>query len=397
MCITGEHDDKRRLRAEPAVQAAGPANGKRVRCPSDILAARGEHASGSLDERAVMNQRAIWLATLTACGLLLVLLGGIILIPHLLYPPLSAADLRGIASAQVRIQLQQVQSQLANGARSVVLQGLAGLVLVVGAVATWWQVHISREGQITDRFTKAVDQLGNPNVDVRIGGLYALERIARNSAADRNAILFLLGAFIRTHAPWPVGTPGGPEHPTPTVDEHLPWMRVRAADMQAAMGVLGRLPPSRDEQAISLSRVDLRSIALRDSRLSGSRFRYANLARSALGGVWLEHSDLTAADLRRAHLDHAHLARANLSRATLQGANLHRADLSYADLRGTDLSDTILDGTMLTGAQADKATIWPVGFDAEKRRQLGIIELCRPRSITGKISHPSSLPTRRAR
>ena len=60
------------------------------------------------------------------------------------------------------------------------------------------------------------------------------------------------------------------------------------------MGVLGRLPPSRDEPTISLSRVDLRSIALRDARLNGSRFRYANLARSVLAGVWLERSDLTA-------------------------------------------------------------------------------------------------------
>jgi hypothetical protein len=66
MCITGEHDDKSRLRAESAVQAAVPANGKRVRCLSYILAARGRHASGSLDERAVVNQRAIWLATLAA-------------------------------------------------------------------------------------------------------------------------------------------------------------------------------------------------------------------------------------------------------------------------------------------------------------------------------------------
>ena len=189
-----------------------------------------------------MNQRAVWIAALTACGLLLVLLGGIVLVPHLLYPPLSAADLRGVAGEQARVQLQQAQSQLANGARSVVLQGLAGLVVVAGAAATWWQVHISREGQITDRFSKAVDQVGSPNVDVRIGGLYGLERIARNSAADRNAILFLLGAFIRTHAPWPVGAPGGPQHPTPVVDEQLPWMRVRAADIQAAMGVLG--PPS---------------------------------------------------------------------------------------------------------------------------------------------------------
>ena len=183
------------------------------------------------------------------------------------------------AGHQVRVQLQQAQSQLANNARSVVLQGLAGLVVVAGAVATWWQLHISREGQITERFTKAVDQLGSASVDVRIGGIYALERIARNSAADRNAVLYLIGAFIRTRASWPVGAPDGPQHPTAAVDEHLPWMRVRAPEIQAAMGTLGRLPRSRDEPVTSLSRVDLRSIGLRDSRLSGSRFRYANLAR----------------------------------------------------------------------------------------------------------------------
>ena len=81
----------------------------------------------------MVNQRAIWIATLTACGLLLVLLGGLLLVPHLLYPPLSATDLRGVASEQARVQLQQAQSELANGARSVVLQGLAGLVVVAGA------------------------------------------------------------------------------------------------------------------------------------------------------------------------------------------------------------------------------------------------------------------------
>jgi hypothetical protein len=262
------------------------------------------------------------------------------------------------------------------------LQGLAGLVVVAGAVATWWQLHISREGQITERFTKAVDQLGSASVDVRIGGIYALERIARNSAADRNAVLYLIGAFVRTRASWPVGALDGPQHPTATVDEHLPWMRVRAPEIQAAMGTLGRLTRSRDEPAISLSRVDLRSIGLRDSRLSGSRFRYANLARSVLTGVWLEHSDLTGADLRQASLNHAHLAGAKLSRATLAEASLDQADLRDTDLRGTDLSNTILTGAKLAGAQADSATIWPADLDPGRRAQVGIIQTDEPTSIT---------------
>jgi hypothetical protein len=322
----------------------------------------------------VVNRRAVWLAVLTLSGLLAVLFCAVWVIPRLLYPPLGSAALRGVASAQARIQLQQAQSQLANNARSAVLQGLAGLVLVAGAVATWWQVHISRQGQITDRYSKAVDQLASRSVDVRIGSIYAMERIAKNSAADRTAILFLLGAFVRIHSPWPAGAPDGPQHPTAAVDENLPWMRVRAPDIQAAMGTLGRLPRSREEPAISLSRVDLRSVALRDSRLNGSRFRYANLARSVLGGVWLEHADLTAADLRRASLDHAHLAGANLSRASLQDANLRHADLRHANLRGANLRGATVNAAQLTGAHADQATIWPDGFDLDQRHQLGIIE-----------------------
>jgi len=143
----------------------------------------------------VVNRRAVWLAVLGLSAVLALLFCAVWLIPRLLDPPLGMAALRGVASAQARIQLQQTQSQLANNARSAVLQGLAGLVLVAGAAATWWQVHISRQGQITDRYTKAVDQLASRSVDVRIGSIYAMERIAKNSAADRNAILFLLGAF----------------------------------------------------------------------------------------------------------------------------------------------------------------------------------------------------------
>jgi hypothetical protein len=76
-------------------------------------------------------------------------------------------------------------------------------------VAPWWQVHIGQQGQITDRSSKAVGQLASPSVDVRIGSIYAMERIAKNSAAHRDAILFLLGAFVRIHSPWPVGAPNG--------------------------------------------------------------------------------------------------------------------------------------------------------------------------------------------
>ena len=51
-------------------------------------------------------------------------------------------------------------------------------------------LRISQEGQITERFTKAIDQLGNKDsLAVRVGGIYALERIARDSERDHGPII----------------------------------------------------------------------------------------------------------------------------------------------------------------------------------------------------------------
>ena len=118
-----------------------------------------------------MSWRSAWIVVLMGSLLLGIAYVGVILIPGWLYPPLSTAQLRGVVSSQERIQLQQAQGQLANTARSSMLQVLAGLAVGAGAIAAWRQLQISREGQITERFTRAVDQLGNKNADVRVGGL----------------------------------------------------------------------------------------------------------------------------------------------------------------------------------------------------------------------------------
>jgi hypothetical protein len=83
-----------------------------------------------------------------------------------------------------------------------------GMVLAVGAYFTYRQLHTAREGQITERYTRAIDQLGDAELDIRLGGIYALERIARDSAADLVTIGEVLTAFVRGHAPWPPRLPG---------------------------------------------------------------------------------------------------------------------------------------------------------------------------------------------
>jgi uncharacterized protein YjbI with pentapeptide repeats len=259
--------------------------------------------------------------------------------------------------------------------------GVGGTVIV--ALAGFWAnvwnsnkatsltlraLELTQQGQVAERYTKAIEQLGSENTDVRIGGIYALERLAKNSEDDRTTIQFQLGAFVRNHAKWPATK--DQQHPTATVDEDLPLMQVRAPDIWAAMAVLSRRLPMKDEQPLYLSRVDLRGFQLDDARLTGVQMRHTNLARARLQEAQLDRSDLTEADLRRADLKGTQLTEATLSSAYLQGANL-----SHADLRGANMSDAILDNTMLTGARANDATIWPNGIDAERRRELGIIEI----------------------
>src|SRR5579871_5378315 len=67
-------------------------------------------------------------------------------------------------------------------------------------------VQIMEQGHITDRYTKAIEQLGKldgdkPNIEVRLGAIYALERIARDSPRDHWTIMEVLTAYVRQNAP----------------------------------------------------------------------------------------------------------------------------------------------------------------------------------------------------
>jgi hypothetical protein len=321
-----------------------------------------------------MQRRTAWLAVLAFASLLAV---GVVFLPWLLYPPLSSAQLQGVPTVKERIELQQAQAELQNHARTPLLQGLGGLLLAAGAIATWQQVKISREGQITDRFTHAIDQLGSDKPIVRLGGIRALERIAKNSKVDRATIAYVLGAFVRTQTPWLVDSPGGPQHPTPTVDEQLPWLEHRAADVQTAMWVLGGRPAAQEQVWPYLSYVDLRSAQLVDGRLTDTQLQYANLACARMRGVHLDRSDLRHADLRQANLQDAQLPKVDLSGAYLQGANLQGANLRGARLEGVHLSNDI----------EDASTVWPVGFGADRRRDAGVITKGQGPQGLGSLAH----------
>jgi uncharacterized protein YjbI with pentapeptide repeats len=226
--------------------------------------------------------------------------------------------------------------------------------------------ELTEQGQVTDRYIRAIAQLGDEKLDVRIGGIYALERVARDSARDHPTVMEVLTAFIREHSreQWPLPDPGQriadglkwPRFKQPArrrassrvrpVQAPLtiqPRKRSTRPDVQAALTVVGRREAKRDIRAIDLTRADLSGAILVDADLT--------------------RADLDGADLSGAILIGADLTRADLTGATLVGATLTGADLSPASLAGADLTNADLDGADLSGAILFRATLtaarWP--------------------------------------
>lgn len=287
-----------------------------------------------------------------------------------------------------------------NSVRTTLLQAAGGAVLLFGAYATWRQLRVSqeglnatREGHITDRFSRAVDQLGSEKPDVRIGALYALWRIADHSPDDREAVISIMAAFLRTHLPWP---PHGQDAPAADAAiNSVPPLETRAADAQVALTRLGVLCQERQPDWLNVSYTDLRradcdglwlhhinfdgacleAASIYQVNLTKASLIAANMRHVELGTSILHESRCIEADLRGARMVRADLGNADFSDADLREANLRKAlgrgtkfvgaDLRLADLRGTDLTGADLTRAKLEGALASDLTIWPMGFDIQ--------------------------------
>lgn len=229
-----------------------------------------------------------------------------------------------------------------NAPRSTSLLLFGGVLVAAGGALAWRQ---ARDGQIVERYRRAVEHLGSDEAEVRLGGLRALEQIAKDSARSRPLVDDTIGDFLRERSPW-------------TDAEQLGLVvRSPGQDVETALAIL-----TRPGAVIDLSHVDLRGADLGKLELAGAVIRRSNLAGARLLGTCLDDGVLDASDLRDADLRGASLRQASLRVACLEGADLRAADLTDADLRGTDMRAVNLDKAVLTGARVNRGTLWPPDF-----------------------------------
>ena len=226
---------------------------------------------------------------------------------------------------------------------SEVLRNLAFLIVaVVGAPMAIWRTTLSSKNSkiayknteiadrnsFTDTFTKAIEQLGattaenKPNIEVRLGAIYALEKLSQTNSEYYQSIIDILCSYVRQHAQIPQETKQNKSNRT-------------RIDVQTVMTVIGRRGLIDNEPSLNLASVYLRGINLDDANLHKANLMGADLMGASLYQAHLREAFLFSANLSGAVLIEANLIEANLSGAILLGAVLHRADLHRADLTKT--------------------------------------------------------------
>ena len=260
-----------------------------------------------------------------------------------------------------------------DNARRTLAQIIGGTVGLVIIYITWQrlqvareELRVAREGQVTERFSRAIDHLGNDSLDVRLGAIYALERIARDSRQDHGPIMEILTAYVREHSPWKPPREGK----QPASDKPRP-----ATDIQAVLTVIGRRKADYDPpgQRLDLHYTDLRWANLVKSKFQEANFREANLQRAFLNDANLQkviffNADLQAATLNEAKLQGADLWLAKLQRAYLIGAKLQEANFREAKLRGAFLGEAQLQQACLEETDMQQANIIGANFREAKFR-----------------------------
>jgi uncharacterized protein YjbI with pentapeptide repeats len=259
--------------------------------------------------------------------------------------------------------------ELENEARKTLGEALSGLFLVVGLAVTWQQLASDRKdqqdtanqvateqamtqhGQVTERFTDAMNQLGSDKLRVRIGAVHALDQLAQDSADYVPVVVEVLAAFVRERSPWPI--PSGSPTPIPDKDGRI----LPPADVQEALLVMGRgqWVTTSEEPTGAVDQQDAhepaRDVIANDPPLA--KLTCINLNRTDLRGTNLEGSFPIPLCVEYANLEGAIFSKVVLTDAKLLGSDLSDvdlgvADLTSADLRNVDLSDADLGDADLT-------------------------------------------------
>ena len=279
---------------------------------------------------------------------------------------------------------------------------LAAAAVIALPLAIWRSIVAERQADtaqqslLNERYQKGAEMLGHiDKQSVRIGGIYALDRLAAEWPNDYHIqVMKLFSAFVVDQTEEKCEQQEAQSGLTQDVQEVMRVIAGRdkeriAFEHQEGLtlnfshySLVGFTFRKANFSNIDFTKANLSRVKLWQGQFSGSVLRGANLTKADLSGADLQHTNMTRVNLSRADLTGANLRNANLglvdlaserlwgseifptnlseaclSAADLTESNLRGADLSRADLSGASLSEADLAGANLSGANLKAANL----------------------------------------
>ena len=281
-----------------------------------------------------------------------------------------------------------------------VIGGIIAILLAIWrSTVAERQSATAQQGLLNERYQKGAEMLGSDVLSVRLGGIYALERLAAEHPKQYHILVMKLFCAFVPHivngSNQPLDSATTPADPSPDVQAVMDAIGARGEsetnierlasyrpDLRRVVLCRASLGKANLSNAL-LSWTCLRQAALGEANLADAILNQADLTGATLGGTnligaslhrailqsavfWdlpgplrfityydaLREGNVLTADLSAARLDHS-----DLSYASLQGSNMSSADLTNAILSGADLSGANLSGAILVGADLSGVTL----------------------------------------
>jgi Pentapeptide repeats (8 copies) len=306
-----------------------------------------------------------------------------------------------------------------NEARKSLAQIFGGIAFLATFYVSWANYNIEADKAVTETFGKAVEQLSNKDMSVRIGGAYILERLSKSSPMDYDSIIAILAQAVRDHGQEDLNRK---KITDATIDSHAGERPKAPSDVEALIRILGRRAKlsTGAENRLNLGNSNINGVQIGGARDKNLNFQWAYLIGSqmqavSMYGVHFENAELDSvnaslvrvprpdattppspldncldpeffthelvgtnfscghfknailvggnfegASFNDADLTGARLNHGNFQRGHFDQANLFQADLTGADLRGADLSGAVgVTKSQWDSARTDKCSREP--------------------------------------
>ena len=269
-------------------------------------------------------------------------------------------------------------AEMENGYRSTLAQMLGGIAVGVGIYFAWGNLKTSREVQITKSFTKAIEQLGNEKIQIRLGGIYALERISAQYQKDHWRMIEILTSFVRINSPVK-------DEDLTTIEGGQPQNKV-SIDTQAVLTIIGRRNYSLfmgESRMINLNGLNLQEAFFPGANLGGVYFCKSNLKKANFLLANLQDSDFESANASGAYFNGAYLKNSDFKGANLEGAKFEGANLKGAKFEGANFKGANLEGANFEGANLKGANL--EGANLKWARNLSVNQLCKVQTLHNTI------------